>query len=59
MYLPKPRFEPGDRLSHKFQIKPTKETTLFENDSITDINYPALFSLFLIHGDKLNLQEKI
>ena len=26
-----------------------KSLTPFENDSITDINYPALFSLFLIH----------
>ena len=27
----------------------TAAHTLFENESITDINYPALFSLFLIH----------
>ena len=32
----------------KILVKNGKDITLFENDSITDINYPELFSLFHI-----------
>ena len=34
---------------NKMRKTQNEHLTLFENESITDINYPALFSLFLIH----------
>ena len=42
-----PVTQPKNDLTYEFYL--CMQTTLFENDSITDINYPALFSLFLIH----------